>query len=277
MSFWTTSPTRTFLTAATASFTSVQVPSRNTPSSQGAGLLNVLCPDLLILGESGEVEEADVQPLLVEAIHSHGQVEGIGSDDPVLRPPAVPASPPERTRRIPCPSDDEDVGLEVHGEFQRPGEDDRAVLRLDRDPGTSRDRRQTGDDPSKNDQDDNRSRRRSMRATPRLLDDSMTLRRWPRRPQPKGRTSCPRQITRRFAIQSGTVPNDLGAARATDAPITVIDDFSDGLDGWVTRSPATDPIPPIPSLLRALNGPGGVPGITVTQAIPILTHKVGDP
>ena len=56
------------------------------------------------------------------------------------------------------------------------------------------------------------------------------------------------------------VPDDLGAARATDTPTTVIDDFSDGIDGWVTRSPATDPIPPVPSLLRAVNGPGGVPG-----------------
>ena len=73
------------------------------------------------------------------------------------------------------------------------------------------------------------------------------------------------------------VPDELGMARATDAPTTVIDDFSDGIDGWVTRSPATDPIPPVPSLLRAVNGPGGVPGVTVTQAIPILTHKVGDP
>lgn len=73
------------------------------------------------------------------------------------------------------------------------------------------------------------------------------------------------------------VPDDLGAAKATDAPTTVIDDFSHGTDGWVTRSPATDPVPPAPSLLRIINGPGGVPGVTVTQAIPITTHKVGDP
>jgi hypothetical protein len=57
----------------------------------------------------------------------------------------------------------------------------------------------------------------------------------------------------------------------------VIDDFARGIDGWVTRSPATDPVPPIPSLLRPASGPGGLPGVTVTQAIPILTHKVGDP
>ena len=73
------------------------------------------------------------------------------------------------------------------------------------------------------------------------------------------------------------VPDDLGAARATDVPTTVIDDFSHGTDGWVTRSPATDPILPFPSLLRVAQGPYGVPGISVTQAIPILAHKVGDP
>lgn len=73
------------------------------------------------------------------------------------------------------------------------------------------------------------------------------------------------------------VPDDLGAARATDAPTLVIDDFSHGVEGWVTRSPATDPLPPVPSLLRAVKGPDGLPGLTVTRAIPILTHKVGDP
>jgi dienelactone hydrolase len=73
------------------------------------------------------------------------------------------------------------------------------------------------------------------------------------------------------------VPDDLGAAQATDAPTAVIDDFSGGIDGWVTRSPATDPVPPVPSLLRAAPGPGGEPGLTVSQAIPIQTHRVGDP
>jgi dienelactone hydrolase len=73
------------------------------------------------------------------------------------------------------------------------------------------------------------------------------------------------------------VPDDLGVARTTDVSTAVIDDFSHGIDGWVTRSPATDPVPPVSSLLRAADGPGGTPGVTVTQAIPILTHKVGDP
>src|SRR5262249_5141050 len=73
------------------------------------------------------------------------------------------------------------------------------------------------------------------------------------------------------------VPDDLGVARATDAPTAVIDDFAGGIDGWGTRSPATDPVPPGPSLFRAANGPGGLPGGTGTQAIRILTHKIGDP
>ena len=73
------------------------------------------------------------------------------------------------------------------------------------------------------------------------------------------------------------IPDDLGAAMATDTPTMLIDEFSHGIDGWVTRSPATDPILPVPSLLRIGNGPDGLPGVTVTQAIPILTHKVGDP
>lgn len=73
------------------------------------------------------------------------------------------------------------------------------------------------------------------------------------------------------------IPDDLGEARATETPTEWIDDFSKGPDGWVTRSPATDPVPPVPSLLRGTEGPGGLPGMTVTRAIPILTHKIGDP
>jgi len=74
-----------------------------------------------------------------------------------------------------------------------------------------------------------------------------------------------------------TTPAALGRVMATDAHSLLIDDFAQGIGDWVTRSPATDPIPPVPSLLRAAKGPDGQPGITVTRAIPILTHKVGDP
>jgi dienelactone hydrolase len=73
------------------------------------------------------------------------------------------------------------------------------------------------------------------------------------------------------------IPTELGQARATDTRSTVIDNSSAGLDGWVTRSPATDPIPPVPSLLKLGTGPDGKRGITTTTAIPIMTHKIGDP
>ncbi len=51
------------------------------------------------------------------------------------------------------------------------------------------------------------------------------------------------------------VPGELGAARATDVATDVIDDFAGGIDGWVTQSPATDPVPPIPSLLQGRERP----------------------
>jgi dienelactone hydrolase len=73
------------------------------------------------------------------------------------------------------------------------------------------------------------------------------------------------------------MPGDLGAAKATEVLTSLVGDFSTGTDGWITSSPATDPVPPVRSLLRAASGPGGAPGIVVTQAIPILTHKIGDP
>jgi dienelactone hydrolase len=73
------------------------------------------------------------------------------------------------------------------------------------------------------------------------------------------------------------IPAEMGEARATDTRSPVIDDLSEGLDAWVTRSPATDPIPPVPSLLRTSAGPDGKTGFTTTTAIPIMTHKVGDP
>ncbi len=73
------------------------------------------------------------------------------------------------------------------------------------------------------------------------------------------------------------VPSTLGPARATDQPSLLIDDFAMGIDGWVTSSPATDPIPPVPKLLTAIVGPQGKPGITVTRPIALTTHKLGDP
>jgi hypothetical protein len=73
------------------------------------------------------------------------------------------------------------------------------------------------------------------------------------------------------------VPSELGDARATDRPSLLIDDFATGTDGWVTSSPATDPIPPVPNLLASAVGPGGKLGITVTRPIALTTHKVGDP
>src|SRR4051794_1915142 len=101
-------------------------------------LANVLSLDLLISGEAGEVEKTDVQPLLVETIYSHRQVKSIGSDNSILGLPA------ESWLVARCSSDvlpasrhDNDVGFDVHGEFERPSEDDRAVLRLDRNPSTS--------------------------------------------------------------------------------------------------------------------------------------------
>ena len=51
------------------------------------------------------------------------------------------------------------------------------------------------------------------------------------------------------------IPAELGKAIATDTRSPDIDDGSEGLDGWVTQSPATDPIPPVPSVLRTATGP----------------------
>ena len=73
------------------------------------------------------------------------------------------------------------------------------------------------------------------------------------------------------------VPSELGHARATDRPSLLIDEFSTGTDGWVTSSPATDPIPPVPNLLSTAVSADGKPGITVTRPIALTTHKVGDP
>jgi dienelactone hydrolase len=73
------------------------------------------------------------------------------------------------------------------------------------------------------------------------------------------------------------VPSQLGHAKATDSPSFLIDDFATGTNGWVTSSPATDPIPPVPNLLASVVGPGGKPGIAVSRPIALTTHKLGDP
>ena len=73
------------------------------------------------------------------------------------------------------------------------------------------------------------------------------------------------------------VPDKLGGARATDRTSLMIDDFRDGVADWVTHSPATDPIPPMPSLIRAVTGPDKKAAVTVAQPVALLTHKIGDP
>ncbi len=73
------------------------------------------------------------------------------------------------------------------------------------------------------------------------------------------------------------IPSELGHAKVTDRPSLLIDDFATGTDGWVTSSPATDPIPPVPDLLTSAVGPEGKAGITVTRPIALTTHKLGDP
>ena len=73
------------------------------------------------------------------------------------------------------------------------------------------------------------------------------------------------------------IPSELGHASATDQTSLLIDDFATGTDGWVTSSPATDPIPPVPNLLTSAVGPEGKPGISVSGPIALLTHKLGDP
>jgi dienelactone hydrolase len=76
---------------------------------------------------------------------------------------------------------------------------------------------------------------------------------------------------------TSVVPSELGHARATDRPSLLIDDFATGINGWVTSSPATDPIPPVPNLLTSAVGPDGKLGISVSRPIALLTHKLGDP
>lgn len=73
------------------------------------------------------------------------------------------------------------------------------------------------------------------------------------------------------------IPSKLGSAVATDRPTLLIDDFSTGIGDWVTTSTATDPIPPVPTLLKAATGLGDLPGVTVSHPITLLTHKIGDP
>lgn len=72
-------------------------------------------------------------------------------------------------------------------------------------------------------------------------------------------------------------PGLVGAARATDVAETLIDDFAHGNTGWVTNSTATDPLVPVPELLRVKEGPEHRMGITVTSPIALFTHRIGDP
>ena len=74
------------------------------------------------------------------------------------------------------------------------------------------------------------------------------------------------------------IPDDLGAAMATDTP----DDADRRILprhrrlGHEVPGDRPDPAGPLAPTDRQWP-PDGLPGVTVTQAIPILTHKVGDP
>lgn len=74
-----------------------------------------------------------------------------------------------------------------------------------------------------------------------------------------------------------TLPKELGEVMATDQPSDLIDDSSTGPGDWVTSSPATDPVPPMPSLVRLTDGPDKKRGITTAVPISLTTHKIGDP
>jgi hypothetical protein len=57
----------------------------------------------------------------------------------------------------------------------------------------------------------------------------------------------------------------------------VIEDPREGLGGWTTRSTATDPILPVPSFLKVVKGPDGLPGVTTSRYIPMYDYRIGDP
>lgn len=73
------------------------------------------------------------------------------------------------------------------------------------------------------------------------------------------------------------IPAALGAAGATDRPSNVIYDGSDGLSGWITNTPATDPVPPLPRSLRMRTGPGGKAGLNPGKLFSLLSYAPGDP
>ncbi|MCE9526943.1 MAG: acetylxylan esterase [Planctomycetales bacterium] len=73
------------------------------------------------------------------------------------------------------------------------------------------------------------------------------------------------------------IPKELSDVVVTDKPNDLIDDFSSGPGDWVTSSPATDPVPPMPNLVRIAEGPDKKSGITTAVPISLTTHKIGDP
>ena len=79
--------------------------------------------------------------------------------------------------------------------------------------------------------------------------------------------------------QSVAVPAELGTAKATDRPSLVIDDFSEGIFGWVRYPACTDPYDTI-TYLRPAVGPGGQRGITQANTgnwYVFCTRKIGNP
>jgi len=74
------------------------------------------------------------------------------------------------------------------------------------------------------------------------------------------------------------VPRKLGATNASDRRSNDIYRASSGLRDWTTRSPGTDPNPPIARPLRILRGPDGRPGIAPDNKYRrLMTYKIGDP
>lgn len=79
---------------------------------------------------------------------------------------------------------------------------------------------------------------------------------------------------------SVAVPAELGSAKATDSPSGILFDASGELDsdtaGWVTNSPGTNPIPPVPVPLKTIRWKDGRKALALQGNYSLHTYKVGD-
>jgi hypothetical protein len=108
----------------------------------GNGTASIVSRQWRVAGNAREVEQADREPLIVDAVEDHGKAERVGADHGVAaRIGEALAAFGQRAAKLLAGGNDDDLGLHGEAEFERAAADGSAVICLEADAGAGEARR----------------------------------------------------------------------------------------------------------------------------------------